>query len=247
MTAGVAPPAAPSPAVTSPAAASAATPSPVTPPDVRARALASLGTSGAAIYRMAVRELDRRGVRGRCVADVGAGAGLLRDLLDDRFERYVAADVVRYDALPPDVEFRTVDLDTNALPFDDGEVDVVLAVEVIEHLENPRRFLRELTRSVRPGGWVVVTTPNQVSLLSKATLLLKNQFNAFQEGDYPAHITALLPADLRRIAAECGLREVSIAFSERDRLQGTGRHWPGWASRAWPAGLSGNVLMCGRR
>ena len=45
-----------------------------------------------------------------------------------------------------------------------------------------------------------MTTPNQLSLLSKMTLLFRGQFNAFQEGPglYPAHRTALLEIDLLR-------------------------------------------------
>lgn len=75
----------------------------------------------------------------------------------------------------------------------------------IEHLENPRAFIRVLVRLTKPGGWVFVTTPNQLSLLSQMTLMLKNQFNAFQEAPslYPAHITALLEIDLIRITTEC--------------------------------------------
>ena len=73
-----------------------------------------------------------------------------------------------------------------ALP--DGCADAVVAVETIEHVENPRAFVRELTRLARPGGLVVVTTPNQLSLLSLLTLVTKGQFNAFEEapGLYPA-------------------------------------------------------------
>ena len=82
----------------------------------------------------------------------------------------------------------------------DQFADVVAAVEVVEHLENPRAFCRELARIVKPGGWVVVTTPNQLSLLSLLTLVVKQRFSAFQDVSYPAHITALLETDLRRIA-----------------------------------------------
>ena len=55
----------------------------------------------------------------------------------------------------------------------DGWADVVTALEVIEHLENPRAFCRELARVAKPGGWVVVTTPNQLSLLSLLSLVVK--------------------------------------------------------------------------
>ncbi len=42
--------------------------------------------------------------------------------------------------------------------------DVVVAAEVIEHLENPRCMVRDLFRLCRPGGSVIVTTPNNESL-----------------------------------------------------------------------------------
>ena len=77
----------------------------------------------------------------------------------------------------------------------------------------------------------MVTTPNQLSLLSKLTLVLKNQFNAFQDSSYPAHLTALLEIDLRRIATECGLADVAIAYSQQGRIPGTARHYPSVFSR----------------
>jgi len=120
-------------------------------------------------------------------------------------------------------------------------------VETIEHLENPRAFVRELTRLARPGGWVVVTTPNQLSLLSKLTLGLKNEFNAFQSGSYPAHLTALLEADLRRIAAECGWSNAMVVYTCSGRIPGTARHWPRWLSCLFPCVLSDNLLIIGRR
>ncbi len=129
----------------------------------------------------------------------------------------------------------------------DATADVVAAVETIEHLENPRAFVRELVRLTRPGGWVVVTTPNQLSLLSKMTLVLKNQFNAFQDSSYPAHLTALVEIDLRRIAAECGLTDIAVAYSESGRIAGTAWHYPCLLSRCYPRGFSDNVLVIGRK
>ena len=110
----------------------------------------------------------------------------------------------------------------------DNYAEVVCSIETIEHLENPRNFMRELVRITAPGGTIVVTTPNQLSLLSKLTLVFKNQFNAFQEtpGCYPAHITALLEIDLRRIAAECQLTDIQIHYTDAGRIPGIDRNWP---------------------
>jgi 2-polyprenyl-3-methyl-5-hydroxy-6-metoxy-1,4-benzoquinol methylase len=215
-------------------------------PTVEERARASLGASGEAIYRMVAAAIAARHPGGGTLLDVGCGSGRLWPFVRDRFDRYVGVDAVRYDGFPEEGEFHAADLDAQALPFE-GAAEVVAAVETIEHLENPRAFVRALVRAARPGGWVIVTTPNQLSLLSRATLLAKGEHNAFQGASYPAHITALLEVDLRRIAAECGLEEVAVEFSGSGRVAGSGRHYPGWLSRLWPRGLSDNLLLAGRR
>lgn len=216
------------------------------PSAVECRARQSRGTSADSIYRMVARCLGERAASG-VLLDIGCGTGALRPYVRERFNRYIGADVVRYDRFPPDAEFVRVDLDSGRVPLPDGSADVVAAVETIEHLENPRAFVRELTRLANPGGWVVVTTPNQLSLLSKMTLLLRNEFNAFRAGSYPAHLTALLEVDLYRIAGECGLADVRTAFSESGRVVLTPWMYPGLLSRAFPRACSDNVLIAGRK
>jgi 2-polyprenyl-3-methyl-5-hydroxy-6-metoxy-1,4-benzoquinol methylase len=169
--------------------------------DVEARARRSLGISSDPIYRAVADLVADRHLGGGTLVDVGCGTGQLKNYLGWRFDRYAGVDVVRHDGLPDEVEFYQIDLNAGRSPLPDGAGDVVVALEMIEHLENPRAFARELTRIATPGGWLVITTPNQLSLLSKLTLIVKDEFNAFQNGSYPAHLTALLETDLRRIAS----------------------------------------------
>jgi 2-polyprenyl-3-methyl-5-hydroxy-6-metoxy-1,4-benzoquinol methylase len=211
------------------------------------RALRSQGASADVIYRVVTRALASRHGGGGLLLDVGCGTGNLWPHLAGLFDGYLGADVVRHPGLRPDLDFCPVELDCQHIPLADSAADVVAAVETVEHLENPRAFLRELVRLLRPGGWVVVTTPNQLSLLSKLTLLVKNQFNAFQEPCYPAHLTALLEVDLRRMAAECRLTEVAIAYTMQGRIPGTPWHYPAVLSRWLPRALSDNVLLVGKK
>lgn len=214
---------------------------------VEARARQSLGRSDHAVYRMVARAVEARHSGGGTLADVGCGAGALWPYLRGRFDRYVGLDVVRYEGFPADGEFHVLDLDRGGSSLPDGTADVAAGVETIEHLENPRAFVRTLARLARPGGWVIVTTPNQHSLLSKATFLLRGEHNAFRAGSYPAHITALLHVDLRRIAGECGLTDVTLEFTGSGRVPGTARHWPAALGRLWPGAFSDNVLLAGRK
>jgi 2-polyprenyl-3-methyl-5-hydroxy-6-metoxy-1,4-benzoquinol methylase len=215
--------------------------------EVETRARQSQGTSEPAIYEMVVKALSERGVAGGTLVDVGCGAGQLWPFLRRQFARYVGVDVVRYEDFPAEAEFSQIDLDRGKVALPDESAEVVVAVETIEHLENPRAFMRELVRLVKAGGWVVVTTPNQLSLLSLITLTFKQRFSAFQDVHYPAHLTALLEVDLRRIADECGLRDVAIIYSQEGRVALTSRHYPKSVASLFPRAFSDNLLLIGRR
>jgi 2-polyprenyl-3-methyl-5-hydroxy-6-metoxy-1,4-benzoquinol methylase len=214
--------------------------------DVERRARQSLGRSHQRIYLTVAAALAERGATGT-LADIGCGTGDLWRVLRGAFRSCVGVDAVRYEGLPPDVVFHPADLDAARLPLPDASVDAAAAVEVIEHLENPRAFVRDLARIVRPGGWVVVTTPNQLSALSLLTLAVKGRFSAFQDDAYPAHRTALLEIDLRRIMTECGLRDLAVTYTRLGRLPLSAGHYPEAIAGLAPRWLSDNVVIVGRR
>lgn len=211
------------------------------------RAIASEGASSTPILTAVASELARRKIRGGLLLDVGCGVGNLWPVVKDQFDSYAGADVLRYQSFPKNASFHRVDADRGEVDFATGAADVVCAIETIEHLENPRAFSRELTRLVKPDGWIVISTPNQLSLLSKLTLLFRNEFNAFRIGSYPAHLTALLEVDLRRIASECGWIDISIEYTMHGRVPGTARHWPKTLARISPRLFSDNVILVGRK
>lgn len=215
--------------------------------DAAQRARLSRGISTSAVYEMVERALARRNIRGGRIVDVGCGIGNLYPFVGHRFSEYVGVDVIRYDGLPSEVEFIPFELNSENVPVNAGTADVVVAVETIEHLENPRMFMRHLVKIAKPGGWVVVTTPNQLSLLSLLALALKRRFVAFQDVHYPAHLTALLEIDLMRIGAECELSSLVIEYSLAGRIVLTSRHYPSFLARVSPRMFSDNVLLIGRK
>ncbi|HVA80775.1 MAG TPA: class I SAM-dependent methyltransferase [Candidatus Binataceae bacterium] len=215
------------------------------PSEAQGRALLSGGASSPEVYRMVATALGGLLQNGGTVLDVGCGSGRLWQFVSDRFSRYQGVDLIRYEGFPSEGELVEADLETLPLPLPSGCADVVAAIETIEHLENPRAFMRELVRLARPSGIVIITTPNQLSLLSKLTLVLKNRFNAFQDIQYPAHLTALLEIDLLRIAREAGLAEPRIVYSGSGRIVFTPWHYPKLLPRLWPRAISDNVCMFG--
>ncbi|MEU6063257.1 class I SAM-dependent methyltransferase [Streptomyces sp. NPDC047082] len=52
------------------------------------------------------------------------------------------------------------DVETGPLPLPDQSVDCIVCADVLEHLADPWRMLRELRRIIQPGGTIVVSVPN---------------------------------------------------------------------------------------
>jgi 2-polyprenyl-3-methyl-5-hydroxy-6-metoxy-1,4-benzoquinol methylase len=180
----------------------------------------SRGISSNVIYAAIERVIAARHLHG-AVLDYGAGVGdLTRRLVElDRFSSVSAADIM---PRPPGLDgVQWIEQDLNEpLPGHEAAFDVVIAAEVIEHLENPRFTVRELFRLVRPGGTIIVTTPNNESWRSLIALIVRGHYAGFGETAYPAHITALLRKDLTRIFQETGLWPPQFAFTHSGGIPG---------------------------
>ncbi|MEV4943530.1 class I SAM-dependent methyltransferase [Streptomyces zaomyceticus] len=64
------------------------------------------------------------------------------------------------------------ELDSGSLPFTDGCADAVLFSEVIEHLVDPDQALDEIQRVLRPGGHLMLSTPNLAAWYNRVLLLV---------------------------------------------------------------------------
>jgi SAM-dependent methyltransferase len=98
-------------------------------------------------------------------APCGGAAALALALLKRGYQA-VGADIERAAAKLLGNAYAEADLNTN-LPWDDQSFDAVVSTEGIEHLENHFFFLREMCRILKKGGFIVITTPNIVSLRSR--------------------------------------------------------------------------------
>lgn len=72
--------------------------------------------------------------------------------------------------------YKVVNVETDPFPYATGEFDIALCCELLEHLIlDPSHMLREIHRVLKPGGHVIITTPN-VICLEKMLSLLKGRF-----------------------------------------------------------------------
>lgn len=69
------------------------------------------------------------------------------------------------------VDARVHDLGSGPLPFPDQSFDGAFAGEVIEHIVDTSTFLADIRRILKPGGYLVLTTPNLASAENRARLL----------------------------------------------------------------------------
>jgi SAM-dependent methyltransferase len=112
------------------------------------------------------------------VLDAGAGEGALSDALRRRGYRVIATDRDPTGFRPHAIPFVRADLNA-PFPFATGSFDAVVSAEVLEHLENPHHLAREFARILRPGGTLVVTTPNILQVYSRIHFLLLGTFDFF--------------------------------------------------------------------
>jgi SAM-dependent methyltransferase len=129
---------------------------------------------------------DERSQRGR-ILDLGSGAGYGTALLGDSDALVLGLDRELPDRSSRAAGARFARGDVHAVPFASATFDLVVSFQVIEHLEIPVPYLREIARVVAPTGVVLLTTPNRVT----------------SDGLNPYHVREYVADELHDLLAQC--------------------------------------------
>jgi SAM-dependent methyltransferase len=109
--------------------------------------------------------------------------------------------------------------DLGKLPFPPGYFDVVISRSVVEHLEYPEAVFREFCRVLRPGGKVIIVTPNKydyVSLIAAMTpyklhrALVSRIFRVPEDDVFPTLYRANTISKMRKTLERAGFRQIEL-------------------------------------
>lgn len=94
----------------------------------------------------------------------------------------------------------------------EGKFNLVTASEIIEHLENPWQFLREIKSLLAPGAYAIISTPNVAHWLGRVQFAVKGVPKYFSEADFheQRHITPIHDHHMRLMLKEIGFKLVDF-------------------------------------
>ncbi|TRW81544.1 class I SAM-dependent methyltransferase [Mycolicibacterium sp. 018/SC-01/001] len=117
------------------------------------------------VYRDLVERLADR-FAGAEVLEAGCGEGYGADLIADVARRVIGLDYDEYAVAHVRARYPRIDMrhgNLAELPLPDESVDIVVNFQVIEHLWDQGQFVAECNRVLRPGGLLLMSTPNRIT------------------------------------------------------------------------------------
>ena len=147
-------------------------------------------------------------LRDKVLADIGCGAGSFLSHVSGLVKHIVAIEPTkRYQRSLRKSGYAVFNYVTDALKKYQECVDIAVAFQVIEHVQNPREFLIEISALLKPGGHLIIATPNRGDILLK---LLPEEFSPFYYRT--AHRWYFDRASLRQCAELAGLQVESERY-----------------------------------
>jgi len=108
------------------------------------------------------------------ILELGTGQGEMYQSLKEKGFNVTGTDIKKYPETE-DLNIVLCDLN-NRFPFRDSSFDVVIALELLEHMFNPYKTMEEIKRVLKPNGYAIISMPNTASLFSRIGQLYEPRF-----------------------------------------------------------------------
>jgi SAM-dependent methyltransferase len=149
------------------------------------------------------------------ILDWGCGQGALSQRMHDQGHTVLSVDLDEANYAAKGPVFRQLDFEdsdaVNAFVSEfQGKFDVILAIETIEHVEDPWSYMRTLGRLARHDTEVILTTPNIGSWIGRVNFLLFGEHYGFSRENWRdiGHINPLTALEMMGIFDETGYEVV---------------------------------------
>ena len=155
--------------------------------------------------------LGTENLRGKIIADVGCGAGSFLDILKGLASKTIAVEPTK--SFHHELRAKghvTYSYCEDAIKEWAETVDIVVSFAVLEHIEEALLFLKEIKSLLKPGGFLLISTPNTDDWLL--------EFMPVEYGCFfyrYAHAWYFNRASLNYICKAAGFRDTNIVFKQR--------------------------------
>lgn len=150
--------------------------------------------------------------RGKTVADIGCGCGAFLDYVNGVAERVIAIEPTeKYRNIMDRKGFKTYDYAATALKEFKNSVDVAVSFDVIEHVENPVMFLKDIYELLNIGGKAIIGTPTDAPVMRQMLGAIYEKKLLFST----QHLWVFGEKNYKLMAQKAGFSQIDVKFFQR--------------------------------
>lgn len=206
-------------------------------------------------HAAAVSALSRHCTDDVSILDFGCYHGaMIARLRDAGFDDVGGTDLAAHFDSTHDFPFVAADLNGDFVQqFSRSDYGALMVSEVIEHLDDPRHFLRNARQLLSPGGIIILTTPNIAFFEGRIKFALYGELWGFGRNNYVGqrHISPVTREQAPLLLRECGFDTLEVftagSFATPLRRVVTAPLWAPMRLLLGPSVLGESLIIVGRR